>query len=177
MKRVYPKQSTGNYYGQTLIETLVAMSVALVLLTLATVATTTALNNSRHSNDQNQASKYAEQGLEVLRQMRDADWGTFNNLSGSYCMADTCSTITNSAGACGKSAVACGKNMGDYSRTVTVDKNVGCNLPGNTNPQITAARVTVAVTWSDTTCQDANTLCRQASVVSCLGNLYSDPNL
>jgi Tfp pilus assembly protein PilV len=163
--------------GQTLIETLVAMSVALVLLTLATVATTTALNNVQRGKNQNQASKFAEQGLEVMRQMRDADWTTFNNLSGTYCMADTCSTITNGAGVCGSTNGSCVKNIGEFSRSVLVESNIGCVLPGNNNPKIIASRVTVTVAWADNTCIDSNSLCRKTSVVSCLGNIYSDPNL
>ncbi len=163
--------------GQTLIETLVAMSVALVLLTLATVATTTALNNVQRGKSQNQASKFAEQGLEVMRQMRDADWDTFNNLSGTYCMADTCSTIANGAGVCGATSGSCTKNIGEFSRSVIVERNIGCVLPGNNNPKVIASRVTVTVAWADNTCADSSSLCRKTQVISCLGNIYSDPNL
>jgi type II secretory pathway pseudopilin PulG len=163
--------------GQTLIETLVALSVSLVLLSMATVATVTALKNAQNSKNQNQASKFAEQGVEIMRQLRDGDWTTFSTLSGNYCMADTCSSLVAGIGVCGKAVGACGKNVGMFSRTVTVEPGTGCVLPGNTNPQIKASRVTVAVAWADNTCPDTNTLCRQTTIVSCLGNVFSDPNL
>ncbi len=161
--------------GQSLIEILVALSITLILLSVSTVTIVTALNNAQHTKNRNLSSHYAEQGLEIVRQMRDSDWQTFSALSGSYCLAETCTRVSSSGGNCGRKVTSsCGANVDTFSREVRIERNIAaCNLGGNSNN----LRATVTVAWSDGQCASNNDYCRQVSQTACYANLYSDPSL
>ncbi len=63
--------------GQSLIEVIVAMAVAIIIVGGLLVAVIVAVRNSQFAKSQVQATKYAEEGMENTRQQRDTDWDTF----------------------------------------------------------------------------------------------------
>ncbi|MCM8787807.1 MAG: hypothetical protein NC935_07160 [Candidatus Omnitrophica bacterium] len=75
--------------GQTLIEVLFSVGVISVCLVGLTIATTTALRNNRLSKEYTLANKYAEEGLEIVRQQRDQalNWEQFLTIN------DRCDSI------------------------------------------------------------------------------------
>lgn len=160
------------FRGQSLLEITVALGSLGVLLAVCAIAIINALGNAQEAKFQNQASIYAQEGVEILRQMRDSDWGSFNNLSGVYCMADTCSTLS-ANGACGKRVGSCGTNADIYRREVTLDKNYPlCSQGGNNG-----TRATVSVSWNDSKCSGGNNFCRNVKVETCFSNLYGNTGL
>ncbi len=165
--------------GQTLIEILVALSVTLILLTITTVTIITALNNAQGTKNRNEASRAGEQGIELVRQMRDSDWPALYALSGTHCMANTCTRLVGTVGAvCGlRTGAGCGKNYGEFSRQVLLERNASACNQGGGAPQVNNVRATVTVSWSDGSCSSSNDLCRQVNHVACFANLYSDPTL
>ena len=161
-----------NLRGQSLIEITVALGALAILLTVSATAITSALNNSQEAKFRNQASIYAQQGAEVLRQMRDSSWTSFDSLSGTYCMADTCTQLA-SSGNCGRKTGACGQNIGNYNREVTILRNdPQCSNAGNN-----ATRVSVIVSWTDSKCTSGTTFCRQVKIETCFSNIYGNTGL
>ncbi|MDP3973850.1 MAG: prepilin-type N-terminal cleavage/methylation domain-containing protein [Candidatus Daviesbacteria bacterium] len=62
-----------NSRGQTLIELLVVVTVAIIVITALVFATITSLRNAELSKNQIQASKYAQEGIEKVRSIRNRD--------------------------------------------------------------------------------------------------------
>jgi Tfp pilus assembly protein PilV len=159
--------------GQSLVETLVAMTIAMILLTVATGSIITALNSTQSSNSRNMAGKYAQQGMEIIRQMRDSNWTTFSALSGSYCMAQNCTSL--GSGSCG-SGSSCGTNItGGFSRQVQVAQDSSaCPVQGSSSTT-NGTKVIITVSWTDSKCRSNN--CEKIKLESCFANLFGNPNL
>ena len=157
-----------NESGISLIEVLFALGVLTVVLTALTSNVLTALRNTDFSKNENLATSYAQEGLEIARQMRDSDYATFSSLSGHYCLASNCGAIGVGSG-CGVSSNMCSaKNIGpNFSRDVEVLQNGAsgndCNIQG-----ANAIKVVSTISWDDGKC--GGTLCRTVAVTSC----YSD---
>lgn len=70
--------------GQTLIELIVVIAVIIVVVAALTFATIASLRNANFSQNQAQATKLAQEGLEKVRILRDRDttgagiWSTAN---------------------------------------------------------------------------------------------------
>ena len=161
-----------NLQGQSLIEITVALGALVVILTVSSTAIISALNNSQEAKYQNQASVYAQQGIEVLRQTRDSSWTTFDNLSGAYCMASSCTQLK-SNGPCGPKNGTCGKNVDIFSRSVTLVKNNSqCNQDG-----VSGTKAFVTVAWSDSKCSPQSAHCRKVELETCFSNLYHNSGL
>jgi Tfp pilus assembly protein PilV len=60
-----------NESGQSLIEVLIALLVAVLMIGAMTIATITSLRNSTFSQNQSQATKYAQESIELVRANRD----------------------------------------------------------------------------------------------------------
>lgn len=63
--------------GQSLLEVLVALAVALLVILALVRATTVAIRNADFAKKQAQASSYAQGGMENIRAYRDASWTNF----------------------------------------------------------------------------------------------------
>src|SRR5579871_2689483 len=154
--------------GQTLIEILIAISLAMVVLTAMSVAVTTGLSNATLSKNQNLATEYAQEGMELIKQMQLADYSTLTTLSGRYCLAQTCSALSSSQNGCWVNAAGnnapCPTNISNFFiRQVDISQNtVGCP---NT------LQATIYVLWSDAKCQ-AGSACHSEQLISC----FSNPN-
>lgn len=68
--------------GQTLLETLLALGVCVIILSAITVIVISSLNSTQFTKRQNLASQYAQEGMEVVRKIRDSGgWPAFSALS------------------------------------------------------------------------------------------------
>lgn len=63
--------------GQSLLEVLVALAVALLVILALVRATIVAIRNADFAKKQAQASSYAQEGMENIRAYRDASWTIF----------------------------------------------------------------------------------------------------
>ena len=156
-----------NEKGQSLIEILLSLATMVVIITAITYAVISSLKNTEFGKDQNLATQYAQQGLELVRNMRNNDYATFSSLSGYYCLAKTCTTLSPNAGdPCGiVGALGCGQNVDNYVRQVSVQQySTTCNNTGS--------RVEVSVAWTDSGCNKApSVFCHNVTLVSCLTNI------
>ena len=66
-----------NEKGQSLVEALIALGVAVIVVSAMAVAAITSVNNADFSKYQNLATNYAQQGLEVMRQQAQSNWAFF----------------------------------------------------------------------------------------------------
>jgi Tfp pilus assembly protein PilV len=74
--------------GQTLVEAVVVVSIVVLLVTGLVAGTTASLRSAQSGRTKTQAVAIAQEGMELLRTMRDEDWDTFAAYSGSYCLGD-----------------------------------------------------------------------------------------
>lgn len=176
--------------GQTLIEVLIAFATLAVVITSSTLAVISALNNAEFIKNQHLATQYAQQGMEIVRSIRENDYHTFLSITNPdasdptaipplayyYCMAKSCSTLnTLPNDQCGQvtaAGVPCAlQNVDSFVRGVMVDRTVSntCNTTGQTTPP---TEVTVSVSWIDGRCP-RGVYCHSSSVTSCLGPINS----
>lgn len=147
-----------NESGQSLVEALVALGAAVIIVSAVAIAVITAQNNADFSKNQNLATQYARQGMEVLRQIRETSWQTFSSFSGTYCLSQSSTTLTPSGG------TSCPVNISSFFiRSVTINQNYGGCSGG--------ARVATSVFWSDGKCASSNPYCHDVTLESCLTNI------
>lgn len=159
--------------GQTIVEVAVALGIGVIILTASTLIIITSLTNSEQGQVINSGTDTAQTGLEIVRHMRDNNWGTFSVLSGSYCLADTCSEIT-SSGVCGPKNSSCGKNVGNlYSREVAISQNDSSCRPSSPLAGARYTKAAVTVAWSDSKCTNSSTNCHSLTIESCFSNYTS----
>ena len=147
--------------GQTLIEVLVALAAAGVVITAITAVVTTSLSNAQYIRDQNSATNYAEQGMEIIRHLRDSDIASFRSYSGDYCLGKGQTSL-------GTNQSNCGINVDNFERAVSIDQSPGCAA--------NVAKVTLTVSWTDGRCIN-NANCHKIPLVTCLStnNLVPAP--
>lgn len=63
--------------GQSLLEAIVAVSVIVMVLVALVSAITFALSNAQFARNKTQATKYAQEAIEWLRNQRDSNWALF----------------------------------------------------------------------------------------------------
>lgn len=74
-------------HGQSLVEVIVAVGMVIVLITGLIIGTTTSVSRAASSSSRSLAVKYAQEGMELARQLRDNGWITFVQYNGTYCVA------------------------------------------------------------------------------------------
>lgn len=143
--------------GQTLIEVLVALGAAVAVLFGITIAVLSSLNNAQFTQNQNLANKYASQGMEIIRQLRDSASSGLSQYSNIfYCLGEDGKLIAKGLG--------CGQNVGVFVREINLDQN-SSSCGG------TGVLSTVLVSWSDGACTDiSNPYCHQVKLISCFSN-------
>lgn len=155
--------------GQTLIEVLVALALAALIISAISIAVITSLNNAIFSKNQNSATQYAQEGMEIMKRLKDTNWNTFNNYGVSvnnYCL-DKGSTLLREM-----QGNKCGQNIDIFMRQVKIEKsNSDCKLEGSAT---LGTRLTVSVFWNDGKCKNQEQpFCNKAEVVSC----FTDANM
>lgn len=166
--------------GQTLIEVLVALGTAVIVLSATVSVTISALNNAQFSKNQNIATAYAQEGMEIMRKMRNSDPSIFDSLNGSYCLdkgsrgLDPDSDQKNRSITNGCSKVSSSPNPVNidniYVRQVDIEEDLAkCQE---------IKKITVTVSWSSNKCTSSDNLyCHKVELVSCLGDLNTIPLL
>lgn len=169
--------------GQTLLEVLIGLSAAVIVISAISLTTFSSLNNAEYSKNQSSATAYSQQGVEIMRNIRDRNYSFFKSLNGTYCLGKTCSTIDTSgngdrsqpASYCGVSP--CGQNIDTFVRQVLITNGSvsECGVDSNNNP---ITKVTTTTSWFDNKCTDrTNLYCHAVTISSCLSNYTIKPTL
>lgn len=137
--------------GQTLIETLSALAILSIVIIAIATSVTTSLSNAEFNDNQTLATKYAQQGSEIVTQIRDTNYTGFASYNGIYCLGNTTSL--------GSAQASCPtKNIGNFIRSVQIQ-------PGGCAANV--AKITVAVSFTDSKCQQG-VYCHSETDISCL---------
>lgn len=149
-----------NQKGQTLIEIILVLSVSILVLSAIVVGVTTSLSNAQHTKNQNIANSYAQEGMAVVRQMRDSSIPDFSSKKAvNYCLSQSSVLLSDPP---------CGSNVaGIYSREVEIrHDSEEC-----ANQDIKGSKAIVRVSWSDSKCPSgSNIYCHEVELISCFSN-------
>lgn len=151
--------------GQTLIEVVVALGIGAIVLYAISTTVISSLNNAQFSKDQNLATQYAQQGVEVLKQMKDTNLSGFLGLNRvNYCM-DENNVLT-------EKSLNCEQNLRSYYVREARIEGDSTNCPGST-PKGTW--VSVSVSWNDSKCTRSPLFCHSTQAESCFYNINPTP--
>lgn len=168
--------------GQTLLEILLAFSILILALGSIIFGVTTALSNTQYTKNQGLANSYAQEGMAVIRKIRDSSLNQFSLFeeikdNKKYCLdknlilsdgvseAYDCNGETNGVGVNGffsrevrfehKSASCCS----DDTQTCTEDNR--------------GSKATVTVSWADGKCPagTGNPLCHKVELITCFSSV------
>ena len=143
--------------GQSLIEVVVSLGIITIVVTSVASIVTSSLGNTQFSKDQNTATKYAQEGLEVTRSIRNADYTSFSGVIGTYCLAKGDTNLGSAQGSCAA------PNIDNYFiRSIKIEINPGC---GNN-----VSKIISTVTWTNGKCTTGN-YCHKSELVSCLSRV------
>ncbi|MCL4354330.1 hypothetical protein M1349_02540 [Patescibacteria group bacterium] len=152
-----------NQRGTVLVETLIALGAAVVIIAAITVMVISSLNNAQSAKSQGSATQYAQEGLEITRDLSRSNWASFRALSGINCLAEGSTELTP------EGVDGCGQNVGNYVRTVEIQHDDTSCSGGS--------KVISDVSWSDTDCKDrSNIFCHSVELQSCLSNFQAFPS-
>ena len=165
--------------GQTLVEVLLALGIAVVIITAITAVVISALDNAQFTRNQSLANAYAQEGMEVVRGIKDRSWNNFWNLSGgpNFCLKQNSTELVsrNPGSNCE------GANKGEilvggikFLREITINNNDSRCKQG---PPLPSSKVTVGVSWHDSRCKVVpnKEFCHKAITISCFVKLNIVP--
>jgi type II secretory pathway pseudopilin PulG len=142
--------------GETLIEALGALAIIAIVIVAVATAVTASLSIAQFNEDQTLTTKYAQQGIEEVRRIRNANYTTFKTYTGLYCLGKGQTTL----GAAQASCLT--PNTDTYIRSVQIDQP-----PSPQSCAANVARVTVNVAFTDGKCP-SGTYCHIQTQTSCL---------
>lgn len=152
--------------GQTLLEILLAFSVAILVMSAIVMGVSTSLSNAQYAKNQGLANSYAQEGMAVVRQIRDSSLNTFSNLddfttNSKYCISQDSATLTDPI----LSTSNCEKIVDIFYREVKFDHDSADCSGGS--------KATVTVSWSDSKCPagTADPRCHDTELVTCFSNI------
>ncbi len=148
-----------NQKGETLIEALGALAIVAIVITAVTMVVTTALSNALFNENQTLATKFAQQGVEAVRQVRNANYTAYRSYNGLYCLGKGQTTLGTPQSTCPT------PNADTFIRSVTIEQSPGCA------PNV--SRVIVNVAFTSGKCQP-NAYCHVQTHSSCLSTV--NPN-
>ncbi len=141
--------------GSTLVEVLLGLAIATIALSGVTVVAISSLSNAQQGRNQIQATKYSQEGIEIVRRIRNSDYAAFANYNGTYCLGTNQTTL-------GVAATCTTPNVGQFIRSVQIEQNAGCGA--------SLARATVRVAWTDAKCS-AGVYCHSSQLQSCFSTV------
>ena len=146
--------------GQTLVEVLIAMATAVAVLSAIAITVVSSLSNVEFTKNQNQATQFSREGLEVVRRLAKSNWTTFETYNAAdYCLAKGATTLTTMG------PNGCGQNVDTFVRKIEIEQNSpSCQLN---------ARIASIVSWSDSKCGSANVFCHEVTLDSCIADINS----
>lgn len=143
-----------NMKGQTLLEALLAISLVMLVLSGISVTIITSLNNAGYGKTQAIATQYAQEGMEIVRKIRNSNYTGFGNYNaGNYCLSEDSSILQASGN--------CSPNVGSYVRSVFIEQS-GCG--------VNIAKATVTVAWTDGKCSSGS-YCHNSQIISCFSKV------
>lgn len=161
---------TNSQSGQSLLEILIALSASVMILSAIAAIVISSLNNTQLTKNQNLANQYAQEGIEVIRKIRDSSWINFTSSypNGRYCLPQGSIAPV-------PIALNCPQNVGIFVRQIDINHNDSAFCPGPTPPPVVSSgsKVTLTTSWADGKCptSGSNTYCHKVVLITCFHNL------
>lgn len=153
--------------GQSLIEVLIALSASVAVVTAIAITVITSLSNAEYAKNQNLATQYSREGLEIVRQIAKNNWTNFQTYNNYYCLPKGSTTIcARGSTNCG-TPTSCGQNVDILSREIKIIQ------PPNSAYCTNSAEVLSTVSWGDSRCATGDPLCHKVALRSCLADINS----
>lgn len=151
--------------GQSLIEAVVALGAAVLVISAIAIIVVTAVNNTDYTKYQNQASAFAQQGAEIVKNIAESSWYDFTNnyKNISYCLPSA--TLIESTSPC----TTIMENNAIFIREVDILHASGNCVGGG-------SEIKSIVYWTDGKCASGK-YCHTAEVDSCLYDINSKPGI
>ena len=140
--------------GQTLVETLSALAIISIVIVAIATSVTTSLSNATFNQNQTLATKYAQQGSEIVTEIRDTSFASFLNYSGTYCLGSGQTAL----GAVQPSGCTATNIGSTFIRSVQITQ-AGCAA--------NVAKVVVTVSFTNSKCQ-SGAYCHSQADTFCL---------
>jgi len=147
--------------GQSLVEAIIAMTAAILIVSSIVAAVVTSLNNAQFSKYQNLATQYAQEGIEVVKNLSVANWSSFYSLTSTdYCLPEGSSVLTVVA-PCEPNVYQVGSTF-IFKRSIKLERdNADCSSVGT--------KVTSTVAWSDSRCTSSGDIyCHSVVLHTCV---------
>lgn len=162
-----------------MIEAIIALAVAIFIITAVVVVITSSLSGSTSNTRQDKATAYAQEGIEVLRDIKTADFISFTAVypSGSYCLTEIVSNPTISG------ADQCDGDgeyniLGSFIRRIYINHaGIDTRVSPNVAKCDSGSFAASTVLWTDSKCRTGNVNCHDVEISTCFENLNSLPAL
>lgn len=144
--------------GQSLIEVLIALAASVAIVAAIAVTVITSLSNVEFTKNQNLATQYSGEGLELVRQKAKDNWSYFSShyTSVYYCL-DSNDNLSVMVG-------SCSQNVGIFKRQIQIFQNDTTKCNGNT-------KIISTVLWSDSKCLSTDAFCHEIELDTCLADI------
>lgn len=139
--------------GQSLLEIVVAMAIAILIVAGLVSAVIVAVKNAQFARNQTLATKYGQEGMEWIRSQRDTNWQTFSDRSAAdpgrtYCL----NSLGWTAGTCATYALTSLFKREAILKTIATDKievkmTVSWRGTGGTHQSELSSYFTKPTTW------------------------------
>ena len=165
--------------GQSLVEVLVSLSIAAIVMSGITLAVIYSLRNTQFSKNQNLASQYAAEGIEIMRQLRDSKSSLSGFLGANNTSITSCLPQDSTGPINDPQPPLCGQNVGpkDIGSTYYIYiREVKIEPPDPSTECKDNYKVTVKVSWWDNACENTSNFCHKVNLISCLADRKNTVN-
>jgi Tfp pilus assembly protein PilV len=154
--------------GSTLVEALLALTFVIIIITAVVISVITSLSSTDFTKNQNLATQYAQEGLDIARYMRDNNYTVFRALPSNrlYCANIETSSIENGG--------SCNIVIDNFRRQVYLNHNG--DAQGGANRCTNATYVASIVSWADGKCRSETDFCHKVQLDGCLYDINRVPN-
>jgi len=152
--------------GQVLIEAVIAIAVVSFLMSGIVAALISSVNNSTFSKNQNLATNFAQEGIDIARNFKESDFQTFSTFQNYYCIDKNDTTIS-------RFKRTCNKNVDSFfTRRLYINQNGQDTRVGPSQQKCESGSIFVAsiVAWNDSRCQ-GTAECHDVELNSCFTDL------
>lgn len=157
--------------GAVLVEALLGLAITIIIITGLIVALNSSVSNSTFTTNQSQASLIAKEGLDLVKNIKEADYSVISGkATGFYCLNDSQVLVLN----CKQDVTA--DNI-TFSRQIYInqagqDGRITSGRPIACNNGEVSVFVASIVSWWDSKCgTDTSVKCHQIELSSCLTDL------
>jgi len=163
--------------GQTLMEVLLAFGVLMLTVSAVMLGVVASLSNAQYTKNQSLANLYAQEGMAVVRQIRDSSWNNFCSYGNvNYCLPQNNRIVDYDYNNCGNAG---NKILDTFVRKVELIHNSSDCCPDNTTTcssgtclsSVRGSKAVVTVSWTDNKCLVGTPYCHKVELISCFSSV------